>query len=304
MKSSKLKATLATVSAIAVMASASTSFAAVTTQSTYNTSTDKVSVVATVSELEANKEVTYLVKSGDQIVYIDQNTLDANGAATFTYKIAKSKILDLQTAVTYGTDGSKPAPDGDSLGFERVEATGEHVTIEYYTDPSCQNKISDEKVAIGSQEEIYAKVTEESGYEIESVTIGGESVSIGSKIYRLEKGKNLAVTTKVTKANPVVITSEPAQDDVTDMKVDVDGTPTEVKASVTTVLKVNKMDEVTEYGVIFNGVAYPAINTEKAANVAVRILTTDDKETISINDVKAYYRIDNTYYNINGTEIN
>lgn len=304
MKSSKLKATLAAVSAIAVMASASTSFAAVNTTATYNTTTDKVDVVATVTELTPNKEVTYLVKSGETIVYIDQATLSTTGTATFNYKIAKNKIADLQTAVTYGTDGTEPAPAADNLGLGNVTGSATNATIEYYTDEACSanKKIADTSVVAGKGETIYAKITPETGYEIKTVTIGGTAQTEIKSVYSLTAGQAITVTAEKTSTAPVVITADPVQDDVTDMTVDVDNVATAVKKSVTTVLKVENAAEVTEYGVIFNGVAYPAINVEGNTNVAVRILTTDDTE-ISKDAVTAYYRIGNVYYNMDGSVI-
>lgn len=304
MKSSKLKATLAAVSAIAVMASASTSFAAVNTTATYNTTTDKVDVVATVTDLTPNKEVTYLVKSGETIVYIDQATLSTTGTATFNYKIAKNKIADLQTAVTYGTDGTEPAPAADNLGLGNVTGSATNATIEYYTDEVCSadKKITDTSVVAGKGETIYAKITPETGYEIKTVTIGGTAQTEIKSVYSLTAGQAITVTAEKTSTAPVVITADPVQDDVTDMTVDVDNVATAVKKSVTTVLKVENAAEVTEYGVIFNGVAYPAINVEGNTNVAVRILTTDDTE-ISKDAVTAYYRIGNVYYNMDGSVI-
>lgn len=305
MKSSKLKATLAAVSAIAVMASASTSFAAVNTIATYNTTTNKVDVVATVSGLEANKEVTYLVKNGETIVYIDQATLSTTGEATFSYKIAKDKITNLQTAVTYGTDGSVAAPAADSLGFDKVRADATNATIEYYTDEACtaDKKIADETVVAGKGETIYAKITPDTGYEIKTVTIGETPQTQIKTVYSLIAGQTITVTAEKTSTAPVVITADPAEDNVTGMTAKVDGVDVDVKKSVTTVLKVANADEVTEYGVIFDGVAYPAINTGNNANVAVRILTTDDTE-ISKDAVSPYYKKSGVYYYaVDNTEI-
>lgn len=293
MKSSKLKATLAAVSAIAVMASASTSFAAVNTTATYNTTTDKVDVVATVSELTPNKEVTYLVKNGETIVYIDQATLDNNGAATFAYKIAKNKIPDLQTAVTYGTDGSVPAPAADNLGLGNVTGSATNATIEYYTDEACSadKKIADTSVVAGKGETIYAKITPETGYEIKTVTIGETAQTEIKNVYSLTAGQTITVTTKEKTTTPVVVTTQPTVDkDVTEFEGKA------VKASVTTVLSVT--GNADEYGVLFtvNGelTAFPAVAGENKY-AAVRILTTDDKE-ISSTNVKPYYKVGGTYY--------
>lgn len=298
MKSSKLKATLAAVSAIAVMASASTSFAAVNTTATYNTTTDKVDVVATVTELTPNKEVTYLVKSGETIVYIDQATLSTTGTATFNYKIAKNKIADLQTAVTYGTDGTDPAPAADNLGLGNVTGSATNATIEYYTDKACTDdkKIDGASVVAGKGETIYAKITPDTGYEIETVTIGGTPQEIKT-IYDLTAGQTITVTTKETVVTPVVTPSAPVVDsDLVGTEITVGENKETVKASVTTVLKVTKAEAFDEYGVIFDGVAYPAINADGNSNVAVRILTTKEGATIDSGAVRPYYKKSGVYY--------
>lgn len=299
MKSSKLKATLAAVSAIAVMASASTSFAAatVTTKSTYNASSDKVSVEATVSDLEANKEVTYLVTGdSDNIVYIDQATLDGSGAATFSYKIDKTKIKNLTTKVTYGTDGNISAPkEADGLGFGNVTANAENATIKYYTDSDCKNEISGSIVA-GKNETIYAKVEANAGYEITGITIGDQTADLSKSVHELTAGQTITVTTEETVVTPVITPSTPVVDtDLVGTEIEVGENKKTVKASVTTVLKITKAEEFDEYGVIFDGVAYPAINTGNNANVAVRILTTDDTE-ISKDAVRPYYKKSGVYY--------
>lgn len=298
MKSSKLKATLAAVSAIAVMASASTSFAAtVTTRSTYNTDdAKKVSVTATVSGAEANKEVTYLVKSNNEIVYIDQATA-TGGTATFTYKIDKTKLADdLSTDVKFGTDSTTNTNfDGTTaLGFGKVEAKGDaNVTITYWKDAECtNNQISGTMYAAGADETVYAKVTvnDPTKYEIASAVIG--EVDYGTNgIYALKAGQTITVTTKEKTTTPVVVTTQPTVDkDVTEFEGKA------VKASVTTVLSVT--GNADEYGVLFtvNGelTAFPAVAGENKY-AAVRILTTDNKE-ISSTNVKPYYKVGGTYY--------
>ncbi|MDY3305057.1 MAG: hypothetical protein SOW78_12435 [Clostridia bacterium] len=299
MKSSKLKATLAAVSAIAVMASASTSFAAtVTTISTYNTDdAKKVSVTATVNGAEADKEVTYLVKSNGAIVYIDQETAKG-GTATFAYKIDKSKLAaDLSTEVKFGTDSTTNTTfDGTTaLGFGKVNATGDDkVTITYWKDAECtNNQITDTTIAAGTQDTVYAKVTvnDPENYEIASVVIGETDYGT-SGIYALHAGETITVTTKEKITTPVVVAAEPTVD--TNVP-DVDGKA--VTASVTTVLNVTGTAD--EYGVLFtvDGVltAFPAAVGGENTYAAVRILTTDNKEISSAN-VKPYYKVGGTYY--------
>lgn len=301
MKSSKLKATLAAVSAIAVMASASTSFAAtVTTISTYNTDdAKKVSVTATVNGAEADKEVTYLVKSNGAIVYIDQETAKG-GTATFAYKIDKSKLAaDLSTEVKFGTDSTTNTTfDGTTaLGFGKVNATGDDkVTITYWKDAECTSKPISGTIAAGTNETVYAKVTvnDPENYEIASVIIGETDYGT-SGIYALHAGETITVTTKEKITTPVVVATQPTVDNNVP---DVDGKT--VTASVTTVLNVTGTAD--EYGVLFtvDGVltAFPAAVGGENTYAAVRILTTDNKEISSAN-VKPYYKVGGTYYDAN-----
>lgn len=292
MKSSKLKATLAAVSAIAVMASASTSFAAatVTTKSTYNASSDKVSVEATVSGIETNKEVTYLVNNGaGDIVYIDQATA-TTGSATFSYKIDKTKIKDLKTTVKYGTDGSVAAPAADDLGFKAVNATeNENVTITY---KDKDGNVINGNIVAGIDEIIYATVEANEGYEITSVAINSVDQGDIKSVYELKAGETITVTTKEKTMAPVVVANKPTVDNDV---ADIDGKA--VNASVTTVLNVTGAAD--EYGVLYtvNGelTAFPAAAGENNY-AAVRILTTDN-ETITLDQVIPYYKVNGTYYN-------
>ncbi|MBR5505060.1 MAG: hypothetical protein IKV73_01960 [Clostridia bacterium] len=116
MKSRKFKAVLAAVSAIAVLATAMTGFAAtINTVTTYNVgSTNKATVRTIVSGLE-NKtaEVTLLVKTvpgagvgGSAIAYIDQKPASA-GEAIFEYQLDKTALSDATqaTVISGNTDG-------------------------------------------------------------------------------------------------------------------------------------------------------------------------------------------------------
>ena len=97
MKSKKIVAMF--VALLTFMAVATSGLAAVTTTTTYNTVSDRVEVKVDVTEATSSSEVTYLVKSNDEIVYIDQQTADENGKVSFDYKIAKNKIVNLSTSV-------------------------------------------------------------------------------------------------------------------------------------------------------------------------------------------------------------
>ncbi|MBQ4527659.1 MAG: hypothetical protein II998_06280 [Clostridia bacterium] len=287
MKSRKLKAILAALSAVAVMATAMTGFAAATTE--YDLATGKVIVEETVTA-EAGKEVTYLVKSGDQIVYIDQATADATtGAVKFNYKIAGSKIVNLETDVSYGTDGATAVTGGDDeldlYGYANVE--GENYTITY------------NKPITGNGDTTIATIEVEQGYEIESVTIGGVAqVAPFDASYEVANGVAVVVTTKAAYVAPEFT---PDDEPVADLE-----NPEE--PSYAQVFKVN--ESVEEYGLmfaLFKGAIklYPAAKTNADGYGAVKIVLPTNYKTTAQTDApefKSYYKADGKYYYADGTE--
>ena len=155
MKSKKIIAMI--VAFAAFMAVATSGFAAVTTTTTYNEIADKVVVDVDVTEATPDSEVTYLVKSNGDIVYIDQKTADASGNVGFDYKIAKTKIAGLATDVKFGTNGSAAITDTTALYLADVTATTDsNATIAFYTDANCETLIGDAAI-VGSEDVIYAK---------------------------------------------------------------------------------------------------------------------------------------------------
>ena len=200
MKSRKLRAAFAVLSALAVLATAMTGFAAtVTTTTEYNAFNDYVHVTSTVTG--ANGDVTYLATTSSDkgvdstgILYIDQKASE-NGSVTFDYMVSKDVIDGAITTLALGTNGTETIdqPD-DGIGLYApagVDAT--EYTIDYAND-----------VYGNADDGIYAYIKAKSGYEIESVTIDGADQDLGASYYvPVKDNGELAVIVVETKESVV-----------------------------------------------------------------------------------------------------
>ncbi|MBQ4629865.1 MAG: hypothetical protein IJB70_02640 [Clostridia bacterium] len=274
MKSRKLKAILAALSAVAVMATAMTGFAATTT---YDATTGKVSVKETVTA-DPDKEVTYLVKSNDQIVYIDQATANDAGEAVFEYKIAAGKLADdLSTTATFGTDGNG-VTGGDSVlklyGYKDDSTSFENCTVDY-----------DYEIA-GSEDTVTATLNVDDNYEIVSYTIdNGEKISFTTKAVTLTNGQKItAVETKKTYVAPTIN----AQETVVGAMED-DSSLGETYKAITTVISYTGDFTDGAIGVICGDYYYPA-KVAKDGKAAVKLILPEGSKDVK---VEAYANTNN-----------
>lgn len=287
MKSKKILATI--VAFASFMAVATSGLAAVTTTTTYNEIADKVIVDVDVTDATPDSEVTYLVKSNDAIVYIDQQTADENGAVSFDYKIAKDKIVGLTTDVQFGTNGLA-AIDGDDKAIELANITvnaGDNAAIAFYKDAACENLIG-EAAVVGDGDTIYAKITCEEGYEVD--TVSGLETS-GSDVY-LVKANEVSFTTKSTYVAPEV--QLPTEEGLADMATEEVKTENfegeEIDAvQYTQVLKVVGRPSVV--GVEYGHRRFPALTADGGAYesgklYAVRIIV---EKGVVITSLPSYY---------------
>jgi len=259
MKSRNLKAIFATLSAVAVMATAMTGFAAATT--TYDATNNKVEVTETVYA-DANSEVTYLVKSNDQIVYIDQTTADATtGAATFTYKIAGDKIVNLDTAVTYGTDGTEVREGSPALALKSLpNDVKETYTITY------------SKSIIGNNDTVTATIAAVGDNVIKDVAVNGNSKGAVSSV---EVGYDdvITVTTEEKVQAPTISASVGEI-----VKEEFEGVERDVVTSVITYT-----GKPTSVGVVCGDYYYPAKTAPNAeGKVAVKLILPDGADKLHI----------------------
>lgn len=259
MKSRKLKAVLAAVSALAVLATAMTGFAAtVSTTTTYNGTDGKVSVTAEVTGV--NGEVTYLAKtadsagvSGSGILYIDQKT-SSDGSAKFEYKVDPDVIYNLETSVTLGTDGTEAITQPtDGLGLTATS----NVTEGTYS-------ITYNEVAYGNGDTKLTAVIKAIGNnEIASVTIGTELQEVGLASYDVPVTNGVPAT--------VVVTTKSA-----DTAPSVEGSVTRDNSaspySATTIIKVTGDRTGYEVGVSYKGYTFPAAGTVNSEGyIAVKL---------------------------------
>ncbi len=274
MKSRKLRTVLATLSAIAVLATAMTGFAAtVTTTTEYHANSDYAHVISTVTG--ANGEVTYLATTTDGmgvnssgILYIDQKT--AEGASiSFDYMVAKNVIDGINTEIVLGTNGTEaidPQADGIEL-FETSTINGDTYTITF-----------NEAVYGNADDNITAVIAAKPDYEIETITIGGEAQTTGQASYSVPVAADgtiasIVVTTVSTVVTPSVEASEPIFETEGD----------NYTASV--ILK--PIGNCTEVGVKYFGFEFPAIDVANSNGFkAVKLV--DDFPFIT--EIEAYYK--------------
>ena len=273
MKSRKFKAVLAAVSAIAVLATAMTGFAAtVNTTTIYNNADGKVSVVSEVTGV--NGEVTYLAttKAGagvneSGILYIDQQT-SSDGKAKFEYKVAQTAIADLETKVILGTDGTE-AITQPTKGLE-LTATADTETETY--------KIAYDQDAYGnSNENLTIAVTPVGDNEI-------KSVKIGETTYEPAASYPVPVTAGVPAAVAVTTAPKTTTASIANEGVIVDNTASVKK--VTTVIKVNGAKDGYELGVAYKGYTFPAAgNVNEDGYIAVVL---ENDVDFAAADISAY----------------
>ena len=248
MKSRKFKAVLAAVSAIAVLATAMTGFAAPTINSvtTYNLSTTKASVTTTVSGLvDQTAEVTLLVKTavatdgvnGSGIAYIDQKPA-TGGSAAFTYQLDKAALGNATTAVvTSGNDANEGTATGNLGVAALADVDGATYTIDYT------------ETAYGSGDlKVHATVAAKPDYEITDIKVNGVSQGKEATALEVAPADVITVETKLSYVTPTV--SDRAENlevvNYGDGKV---GTPTVFKAN----------GDWTEAGVSYKGYDFPAV---------------------------------------------
>ena len=265
MKSRKLKAIFAALSAVAVMATAMTGFAAATT--TYDLANNKVVVTETV-KADPGKEVTYLVKSNEQIVYIDQTTANDAGNATFSYKIAGEKLAaDLSTQATFGTDGDNAVTEGSAT---LALAKFNNVDVDEYT-------VTFTKAIAGNGDKAEATIAAKDRYEITDVKING--VSKGAvKTVELSIDDKLTVETKKSYVEPTI-----SAESTEDTKVVIDGV--EYAAKVTIIAAKGDYKSV---GVNCKDVYYPALKVNSDGKAAVQLILPNGSKNVTVEAAIKY----------------
>ena len=280
MKSRKFKAVLAAVSAIAVLATAMTGFAAtIKTETAYNVGNLDKATVKTIVEGLNNKtaEVTLLVNTvlgagvgGSTIAYIDQKTA-SDGQAIFEYQLDKTALSDAtQATVISGNTYGEPVEDvagNDGLNVKKLDA----VSSDGYT-------IIYEESAYGNKDSVvHATVAvTAANKEFDYVMVGSNKIVTTTFEVPVADINNVSVVLKDSVITPKLT--------VAPQKTEVVGENTKISTLIQII------GEPEEVGVIYGDYAYKAINENNSQYVAVSLNAKTG--AINANKIKAYYKAD------------
>ncbi len=285
MKSKKIIAMI--VAFAAFMAVATSGLAAVTTTTTYNADAEKVLVEVNVTDASENSEVTYLVKNGENIVYIDQKPANGTGAVNFTYRIDKDDIADLKTTVKFGTNGAKSIDDTKPLDLanKNVVINGDEGSAIVELS-SVQDFAQGKEVAvIGNADTTYVRVTAVGEYKVDSVTIGGVPQNDISGTFTMLGNQPIVVTTSKKEVTPSVSVETITETIEFENDADADAEIINAEGMVSTIAFVKPTGSPNVIGVKVGDDIYPALNVDKTTTYnpntiyAVRII---DKDTVTL----------------------
>lgn len=295
MKSRKLKAVLAAVSALAVLATAMTGFAAIDTTTTtiYNTAdAGKGTVEVDVTGLTPDSEVTYLVKSEGAgvndtgIVYIDQATADENGAAEFNYKIAHSAINSAYgTVITMGSDTDEMTGYDTTLGITALNdvTEGQNYTIVYTED------------AYADDDEVNVAIAPATGYVIKSITFDGVAQDVNQTAFTVDPTAVILVETELAEQEPGIAEEVTVVENTgfVDTNLNLGGqdmTEYSDRPVKTSLIKISGTPD--EVGVYVPGIARFKAQRGDSEYVAVVVIGESGKELTTI----PYYAVDGKAY--------
>lgn len=277
MKSRKLRAVFAALSAVAVLATAMTGFAAtVTTTTEYHTTNNEYAHVTSVVT-GANGDVTYLATtaadagvSSSGILYIDQKPV-VDGTVTFDYLVKKSDIAGVETKLALGTNGTESISHKYSASL-LINAT-KNVDAEGYT-------IEYGKAIYGNGDGyVPAVITAKPGYEIQEVKIDGQVVELAAS-YNVPVHANGSLKRVEVKAESTYVTPEIGAPVIQEGKTD------DEKPQCTAILK--PIGTWTEVGVTYMGYEFPATGSPNADGyVAVRLV---DAKGVIASGIEAYIK--------------
>lgn len=278
MKSRKFKAVLAAVSAIAVLATAMTGFAAnISTVTKYNLAdATKASVTTTVEGLtKKDAEVTLLVSApgagvnGSGISYIDQKAA-SDGTAVFTYQLDKAALSDATAATVITGNDAQEDVDGNNAKLDVVPLTsqsGDHYTVNY-----------GDTTHIGKGDTtLIVNIVVDDGYELETVTIDGTEQTEVKATYSVNVSNGV---------QPTVVAKTKAKQTTVDIAASglVIDNKSDTKSAIT-VIKVTGETTGYEIGVNYKGYTFPAAGTVKNGFIAVQL--TNNKDFVE-GDISVY----------------
>lgn len=276
MKSRKFKAVLAAVSAIAVLATAMTGFAAtLNTTTTYNLADNKVSVKTVVGDIANGTQVTYLVKTAagggvgkQEIAYIDQKA--ASDGATFEWQIDRTVLSDaLEAEVTVGNDAGATVTGDKTLGVAKINDIDEANYDIIYTE---------EYYGAGDGDITGTVVYDTNEYELVAVKLGDDTISTQATFtVAPASAANVTVVLEesekeATLVEDSIVTPEVETEEENGVEVD-----KHVK-----LFKVNDFDSTKyEAGVYDENYRYPALVVDDSGYIVV-VIKTAKGDTVSM----------------------
>jgi len=249
------KKLIAAIAALAVSLIPVSGFAAeVNTTTTYNTESGKVEVSTAVTGATSDSEVTYIVKSAGEVVYIDQDTAE-EGSVEFTYKIDKAKIAeDYSTSVKFGSSSEADTFTGngtESLGIMALQQseTDVHYTITY----------PGEEEAWGYGEQVTAQIVPDDGYEVTAIYVDGvKQENLSSNMVLITYGQTITADVQEVVVDP----------GLSYILIDVADETGENAGLKSRIVILEPKGNVDKIGVLYKGDFYPS-NSNKLSAVKI-----------------------------------
>lgn len=190
--------TIVSLTAASAMLLSTTAFAA-TTQTVTKYSTTGTTVTSTVSGLSEGSMVTYLAhtgnsvsETGDNIVYIGQETVGSEKSAKFEYTVDEDLPVGKYATIKYGSN------------VDEIEGTNSieigEVTVNY--DAAACEVSYNEKV--GSGDTTTLTINAKDGYEVVAIKKGEEQIDPETASIDVVAGTTVTITTAATNAAPAV----------------------------------------------------------------------------------------------------
>jgi hypothetical protein len=192
--------TIVSLTAASAMLLSTTAFAAVTTQTVTKYSSDAgTTVTSTVSGLTEGSMVTYLAhkdaavsETGDNIVYIGQETVDSTKSAKFEYT-----VKDINTAGTYAT--VKYGSNVDAITDTNTIEVG-NVTVVWN---GAVGTVAGDTL-VGNGDTTTLTITAAANSEIVAIDVAGTQVDPANATVTAKAGQTVTITAAATNADAAV----------------------------------------------------------------------------------------------------
>ncbi len=211
--------TLITVITVVCMLCSMTAFAATQTTVTSYVSDTSVNVVSTVSGVAKDVIVTYLASNSadatidaNEIKYINQKTSDGENDVVFSYAISDVEgweAKDVISTVQYGSSAELDIED-DQILFDEIPFS---VTCGGAAVDGAYLSVT----KIGKGDTVEVNITPELGYEIDTVTIGGDVADTTVGTYEVAYGDEVVVTVKEVTSTKVYLFDDVVANDGLDI---------------------------------------------------------------------------------------